>query len=129
VQERLRQGALIGMLADRSPHRDAALTLDFLGAPAQFPLGPMRLAAVLGQRVVFMSGAYLGGNRYAIHFEPIADFSALARSERERAVAQAVAGYARCLERHCRSQPYNWFNFFDFWKSAGVAAAAEQQCA
>jgi predicted LPLAT superfamily acyltransferase len=21
------------------------------------------------------------------------------------------------LEHYCRSDPYNWFNFFDFWRS------------
>ncbi len=126
VQERLAEGALVGLLADRSLQQDAALTLDFLGAPAQFPLGAMRLAAVLRQRVFFMSGEYLGGNRYEIYFEPIADFSTVARGEREAAVATAITEFCRRLEQHCRRQPYNWFNFFDFWKSAKVAAASDR---
>lgn len=126
VQERLEAGTLVGMLADRSLQQDAALTLDFLGAPAQFPLGPMRLAAVLRQRVVFMSGEYLGDNRYEIYFEPIADFSTVPRGQREVAVAAAITEFSRHLERHCCLQPYNWFNFFDFWKSANVAATSEQ---
>lgn len=116
VQQRLENGTLVGMLADRSPHRDALLELNFLDAPARFPLGPMRLAAVLRRQVVFMSGEYLGGNRYAIHFEQLADFSAVARADRNDAVVTAIHAYARCLERHCRAQPYNWFNFFDFWR-------------
>jgi predicted LPLAT superfamily acyltransferase len=116
VQQRLEQGALVGLLADRSPHREALLEVDFLGAPAHFPLGPMRLAAVLRKPVVFMSGEYLGGNRYAIHFEPLADFAGVERADRPAAVAAAIRAYARCLERHCRQQPYNWFNFFDFWR-------------
>ncbi len=43
----------------------------------------MRLAAMLKRPVLFMSGLYLGGNRYAIHFERLADFSTLERSERD----------------------------------------------
>jgi predicted LPLAT superfamily acyltransferase len=116
IQQRLERGALVGLLADRSPHRDALLEVDFLGAPAQFPLGPMRLAAVLRKPVVFMSGEYLGGNRYAIHFERLADFSTVERADRQAAVVAAIHAYVRCLERHCRQQPYNWFNFFDFWQ-------------
>ncbi|MDB6060301.1 MAG: putative lauroyl/myristoyl acyltransferase involved in biosynthesis [Verrucomicrobiaceae bacterium] len=127
VQDRLSSGALIGMLADRSLQQDAALTLDFLGASAQFPLSSMRLAAVLRQRVFFMSGEYLGGNRYEIHFEPIADFSEIARGKREQAVALAVTEFSRRLEQHCRSEPYNWFNFFDFWKTARLASAVDQK--
>jgi predicted LPLAT superfamily acyltransferase len=28
-----------------------------------------------------------------------------------------VQAYADSLARLCRLAPYNWFNFFDFWKS------------
>jgi predicted LPLAT superfamily acyltransferase len=24
--------------------------------------------------------------------------------------------YAALIDRYCRSDPYNWFNFFDFWR-------------
>jgi predicted LPLAT superfamily acyltransferase len=51
-------------------------------------------------------------------FEPLADFSNVGRDERGAAIEAAVLRYARLLEQHCRSDPYNWFNFFDFWSSA-----------
>jgi predicted LPLAT superfamily acyltransferase len=31
-------------------------------------------------------------------------------------VRRAIEHYARVLDRHCRSDPFNWFNFFDFWR-------------
>lgn len=123
IQQRLDEGALIGVLADRSPVQEALHVVDFLGAPASFPLGPLRLAAVLRQPVVFMSGEYRGGAHYDIYFEQIADFSALERAQRNRAVVDAVHAYAGCLERHCRQAPYNWFNFFDFWQMPDEAKA------
>jgi predicted LPLAT superfamily acyltransferase len=63
-----------------------------------------------------MLGLYRGANRYHVVFERIADFSELARPEREAAIARAVERYAALLDRYCRSDPYNWFNFFDFWR-------------
>ena len=36
--------------------------------------------------------------------------------EREAAVEAAVRLFARKLEEQCRQEPYNWFNFFDFWR-------------
>ena len=67
----------------------------------------------------------MGGNRYAIHFEPLADFTDIGREQRDAAIRQAVAAYAECLERHCRAQPFNWFNFIDFWQPpAGHGRAA-----
>ncbi len=116
VQTRLDEGGVLGVLADRTLAQDPSLPLPFLGQTAAFPLGPMRLAAILKRPVLFMSGLYLGGNRYAIHFEPLADFTGIARKERDTAIRKAVAAYADCLERHCRAAPFNWFNFFDFWR-------------
>ena len=117
VQACLDAGMVIGVLGDRSLGADPIVRVPFLGADAEFPLGPMRLAAMLKRPVLFMSGLYLGGNRYAIHFERLADFSELERPGRAAAIETAVRAYAACLERHCRATPYNWFNFFDFWRA------------
>lgn len=114
VRDCLAAGGIAGVLADRGLHDDDARAVPFLGAPARFPLGPFRMAALLRCRVVFMTGLYLGGNRYALRFEPIADFSAPAGVAPEA----ALAAYVACLERHCRAAPYNWFNFYDFWADA-----------
>ncbi len=116
ARDRLDQGALVGMLADRSLGSDPTRTLPFLGAPAQFPVGPWRMAAMLRRPVFFMTGLYLGGNRYQIHLEPLADFSAVERSERDEAIASAMDRYAERLSHFCRIAPNNWFNFFDFWR-------------
>jgi predicted LPLAT superfamily acyltransferase len=116
VRDKLDAGYVVGMLADRSLGGDATLEVDFLGHPAAFPLGPWRMAAMLRRPVFFMAGLYLGGNRYQLHFEPLADFSAVDRAGRGAATAAAVQRYADCLTRHCRQQPHNWFNFFDFWQ-------------
>ena len=64
-----------------------------------------------------MAGLYLGGNRYHIVFEQIADFSAVGPGARTISVSAAVRQYAAIIERHCRSFPYNWFNFLDFWQA------------
>ncbi len=121
VQSSLDDGVALGILSDRTLSGDPTLRLPFLGADAEFPLGPMRLAAMLKRPVLFMSGLYLGGNRYAIHFERLADFSTLERAGRDAAIRTAVAAYAASLERHCRAAPYNWFNFFDFWRPKDAA--------
>lgn len=118
VRDRLDEGCLVGLLADRSLAADDASTrLAFLGAQAPFPLGPWRLAAMLGRPVFFMAGLYLGGNRYEIRFEPIADFSATPRGARPAAMADAQRAYVAALERTLRAAPMNWFNFYDFWQA------------
>ena len=122
IRERLDRGALIGVLADRTLGDEASLPVSFLGATAQLPLGPMRAAALLRRRVLFMLGLYRGGRRYRIIFAPLADFTDVANGERAVAVEAAVARYGGLLEQHCRSDPYNWFNFFDFWAATAGGA-------
>ncbi|MDO8292766.1 MAG: acyl-CoA synthetase [Gallionella sp.] len=121
VRERLDGGGVVGMLVDRTPGNDTLFPVQILGADANLPGGPFRMAALLQRPVVFMTGLYLGGNRYAIHFEPLADFSAVARGQRDAAVQAAIARYAALLDQYCRKAPYNWFNFFDFWQPAPAA--------
>jgi predicted LPLAT superfamily acyltransferase len=113
----LEQGALVGMLADRTRGDEPTIDVPFLGANAPLPTGPMRVAAALRARVLFMAGLYRGGNRYEVRFEPLADFGGvdgMTRAERDAAVREAVAAYARRLEQVAREAPDNWFNFHDF---------------
>ena len=124
LSERLEAGELVGVLADRTLGAEPTLEVDFLGEPAAFPTGPMRMAAALRRPVFMMVGLYLGGNRYKVAFEPLVDFSNLGprlrggdeRAQRSDAVEAGVRAYAARLERYCREAPYNWFNFFDFWQ-------------
>jgi hypothetical protein len=118
---RLEEGVLVGMMADRTMGDAPTIPVPFLGAPAPFPTGPMRIAAALRRRVIFMVGLYRGGNRYDVRFEPLADFTgadAMTRAQRDEAVRAAVAAYVRRLEDCAREAPYNWFNFHDFWGAA-----------
>lgn len=118
IHHKLETGALVGVLADRAAGPDQYISLSFLGAPARFPTGPFRMAAMLGHPVYFMTGRYCGGNRYEVHFEPLADFAGVTRHQRDAAVLETLQKYVATLERHCKAAPYNWFNFFEFWESA-----------
>jgi len=117
VRDRLEEGTVLSMLADRSLSDDITLAVSFFGQPANFPIGPFRMAALLRQPVIFMTGLYLGTNRYEIYFEQLADFSQTPLQERDQAIQTAIQRYASLLEHYCRLAPYNWFNFFDFWQT------------
>jgi predicted LPLAT superfamily acyltransferase len=97
--------------------RGNSIELPFLGHPAVINDGPFRLAALLRRKVFFMAGLYVGGARYDVHFEPLADFSERVSdpAERERRIRAALESYVERLEALCRAYPYNWFNFHDFW--------------
>jgi len=127
IHEYLERGAFVGVLGDRSLGDEPGHVVRFLGDPARFPVGAMRAAAILHRPVIFMTGLYRGRNRYHVVFEPLADFSATAASQRESAVRAAIARYAKLLEKYCRSDPYNWFNFHDFWRAADNTIAVTRK--
>jgi predicted LPLAT superfamily acyltransferase len=117
IAEKLDRGAFVGMLGDRTLGDERVHEVTILGERAYLPTGPMRAAAILRRSVIFMVGLYCGGNHYHVVFEPIADFSAITPKSRDAAVRAAVERYAALLDKYCRSYPYNWFNFFDFWRA------------
>lgn len=116
LADRLDGGAFVGVLGDRTLGEEPVQRVSLLGREAWLPTGPMRAAAILKRPVIFMTGLYRGANRYHVVFEPIADFSTTPARERDAAVQRAIERYAALLDRYCRSDPFNWFNFFDFWR-------------
>lgn len=118
IQEYLDRGTFVGVLGDRTLGDEATQEVTFLGQPARFPVGAMRAAAIMRRPVIFMIGLYRGGNRYYVVFETLADFSSVEPRQREVAVRVAIERYAALLEKHVRGDPYNWFNWFDFWRGA-----------
>ena len=124
IAERLDRGAFVGVLGDRTLGKEAVQAVTMLGERAYLPVGPMRAAAVLRRPVLFMAGLYRGKNHYHVVFAQIADFSTTPAGGRDAAVRAAIERYAALLDRYCRMDPYNWFNFFDFWRERSAGAAA-----
>lgn len=120
----LEQGAMVALLVDRSQEGGVTRPVPFLGAPAEFPVAPWLLAAVLKVPVMLAFGLYRGGAHYDLVFEPFSEGVDLPRRDRQAGVDALIRRYAERLEHHVRSAPYNWFNFYDFWKRDDDATPA-----
>lgn len=116
----LTNGEFVGLLGDRNTRGDKRMVTPFLGADAEFPLGPMMLAALADRPVVMFFGLYRGNRRYEVHFELLTEHVPRDYRKDPKMLHDLVARYARRLEAHCRSAPYNWFNFYDFWTRDGA---------
>jgi predicted LPLAT superfamily acyltransferase len=114
VKERLDEGHLVGVLADRGLDTERRANIPFFGQPAPFPVGPFRLAALLKRPIVFMTGLYLGRGRYDIHFELISEPDPATRAS-DATIEATMRRYVERLEHYCRLAPFNWFNFYEFW--------------
>lgn len=117
IQQALQQGDIVGMLGDRIINQQRSLRVPFLKEQTQFPTGPLLLACLANVPVILFFGIYLGGNRYKIIFELFEENFSLAREKRRDGVDAYVRKYVERLEYYARTYPYNWFNFYEYWKN------------
>jgi predicted LPLAT superfamily acyltransferase len=110
------RGFWVTIAGDRTPIHEGERVSQapFLGKSAPFPQGPYILAHLLGCPVYLLFCLREAG-RHRIFFESFAEQVALPRGGRDQALAGLVARYAARLEAYCLRDPFQWYNFFDFW--------------
>lgn len=118
VKDAVDEGYAVGLMGDRifdidnSKHVQCTL----LGRPIELSSAPVIMAASLKVPLIAFFGIYLGGNRYQIHFELLAESIELDRNNRPQQLQQWMQKYADLMEKHITAHPYNWFNFYDYWQ-------------
>ena len=116
IRERVEQGELLIVAADRLGLGEGSVEAPFLGQPAPFPLAPFSLCSVLRVPVYLVVALYRRPNIYELYCEPFAETLFAKRSERKAVMEGHVRRYAERLEHYCRLAPDNWFNLYDFWQ-------------
>ncbi|HET7369918.1 MAG TPA: lipid A biosynthesis acyltransferase [Gammaproteobacteria bacterium] len=116
VKEALEGGALVGILADRAISPDRTVTVQFLGSPVRLPAGPFLLADLLQAPMVLGFALSRGPRDYDVCFEELAVPDGVDGS-REARLAAVAQRYADRVESHARRMPWNWFNFYDYWRT------------
>lgn len=122
AKQHVENGGLIGLLGDRITRGDKLVRTELLGRPAHLPAGPFLLASILQVPVVFFCGLYRGGNRYDIYLEQFADRITIDPKRRAEDLQIWVDRYAARMTHYSQLEPYNWFNFYDFWEGTERAA-------
>jgi len=126
LQERVAAGEFVVIAGDRVPvHASQTVSVDFLGHPAPFPVGPYVLASLF-KCPLFLLGCIHEGSGYTIHFECLAERVELPRSKRVEALTGYARHYAERLTALLQRSPLDWFNFFPFWNQANVSARTQQ---
>lgn len=114
----LHKGEIVCLMGDRMAEGErTGLVTGFMGGEAVFPGSAYRLASVTGAPVAVVYTTRTGPRRFTsrcaavLRIPPKRDCSL----ERLRGFASL---YAATLEDYVREYPYQFFNFYNLWKSA-----------
>ena len=120
LEQRVENGDWLFIAGDRTPVGGGRRTsvAPFLGTPAEFSQGPYLMAALL-DCPVYLFFCRREGERYGLRVERLAERIVLPRGRRGEALAAYAATYAARLEKHVLEDPFQWYNFYDFWRPSG----------
>lgn len=118
IRSCIERGEFVAVLADRvAPGgRNRVDRVSFLGAQAPFPEGPFLLPALLQLPVVLCLALRRGPGHYDVFLEALADGAPEQTPRRDELVHRNIARFAGRLEHYAAMEPYQWFNFYDFWE-------------
>jgi predicted LPLAT superfamily acyltransferase len=108
ISNALSNNELICFTGDRYFEENKLLSAQLLGEEALFPAGPFRIASRLGVPVVFVYVMKEPGLHYHLY--------ARRADVKHRDAESLLKSYCQSLEKVVKRYPYQWYNFFDFWK-------------
>jgi KDO2-lipid IV(A) lauroyltransferase len=126
VLRALKEGRVVAMQGDRD-FNDRGEWVEFFGAPARFPLGPMLLARMTGATLLPIFIVYDERHRLEIEFS--APIAVSPVGDRRQAALVALEHWVRVLEGAVRRWPTQWYTFFDFWAEAPPPEAGSEESA
>lgn len=130
LQDKLEKGEIIVIAGDRvSAVTDRNISIPFLGKNASFPYGVFLLIALLDFPTYFVFGTrqkdvsvkprydmFVVKNKISFKADEKNGNGEIGKKERAKRIIQTAESFARELEKHCVDHPYQWYNFYDFWK-------------
>jgi len=117
IMSALARGEIVAMHGDRlmAGAEVHSAVLDFLGAPAGFPIGPYLLAALSGAPLLHVFAMRERACRYHFCAFPAERLAFEGREQRPRQLREWAGRFVGRLEQKLREFPFQWCNFYDFW--------------
>lgn len=122
LQEQIEHGGLVVITGDRTSARARSRIIreKFLGKDADFPYGVFVLALLLKAPTYYVFGlrtktASLRPKYHIFVEKSKVDFES-PRSKRDEKIHALCKEFVVKLEKYCVQFPYQWYNFYNFWK-------------
>ncbi|MBN1145074.1 MAG: acyltransferase [Bacteroidales bacterium] len=109
---------IVCMHGDRFLEGSKTLACDFLGEKALLPTGPFYLAMKFGVPVSFVFAMKEDTRHYHYYATPPRLYQQQATpSKRDEMLRTVISDYLAAMEEKVRKYPFQWFNYYDFWKA------------
>ena len=111
LNDALDNGESVSFPSDRLLGKQRTVTCEFLGAPAQFPMGAFALAAQRDLPVLTVNVMKASAKRYKVYVNRLRKEG----EKRDERINGYVRQYVGHLEEVLRKYPEQWFNYYEFW--------------
>lgn len=118
----IENGGMVVTAGDRVS-KDAnskSIVAEFLGKKAQWSYGVYLIAMLLKAPVYHMFGVREKdtsfNRKYNLHIVKSSVNTECSRKERETKINELCLEFVKELEKVCKLHPFQWYNFYDFWK-------------
>jgi predicted LPLAT superfamily acyltransferase len=123
LEDQLAAGTIVTIAGDRTSAnpggQEKKFMIPFLGEDAPFSPGIFYLAVLLKAPVYFVFALRRGDlsikPEYDMHVHKSALSFECSRKERLAQSSLLANSFASLLENYCKKNPFQWYNFYDFW--------------
>jgi predicted LPLAT superfamily acyltransferase len=123
LEDQLASGTIVTIAGDRtsanSGGQEKKFMIPFLGEDAPFSPGIFYLAVLMKAPVYFVFALRRGDlsikPEYDMYVHKSALSSECSRKERLAQSSLLANSFASLLENYCKKNPFQWYNFYDFW--------------
>ena len=120
LEERIASGGLVIVTGDRTSLGGKNFMNPLFGKEAPFPSGVFHLASLMNAPVYFLFGLRQKDLslklKYNMHLHKSHLSFDCPRNERLKRCSLLLESFVQLLEKYCKEQPFQWYNFFDFWQ-------------
>lgn len=125
LQQKIDGGNLVVLMGDRvsSANPERAIKEQFLGKDALFPYGTFLMASLLEAPVYYFFALRQKDITFSSKYDMIVERSRVqfipGKKNRDLNLKNFCGEYVSLLQTKCLEHPFQWYNFFDFWKING----------
>ena len=122
IHEAIQNNEIVCIHADRFVEGSNTTEIEFLGEKAEFPLGPFILATQLQAPVSFVFAMKESKQHYHLFASPpiLPSVSQFSREDKQQSSRKLLEKYIHSLEKILQLYPYQWFNYYKFWKYSSI---------